>query len=201
MDSAKTPIPLTKKNIIVLIVIIIVITTIVLLLFNSVYNNTGEIRSEKDYSTHVYTIKQIWERKITDRGSTKYRYDFIELQGEDFNLSLPIKHRNTDSYREMLSPGDKIEVKVYTPELEEMQSKSIIKKVKRFMIQDNREVEVYKLSVNNKIIFDKDIQRSDVNFRKGGDLSASRLLLVFFGFTIIAYIIGMLKSKLKKRKK
>lgn len=203
MSKKKTQRPSALKNIVVFGIIILIVITVLFLIINNTISGIDAVsqRTEKDYSTHTYTIEKIMESQITENGTTKYRYEFIKPEAEEFNLSLPIKLRNTDNYTEHLSIGDKIEVKVYTPELNEMQSGSILNKIKRFMQQDNREVEVYRLTVDNNIIFDKNILDSDVNFRKGGGLFTSRLLFVLLGFAAVVYIIGVIRNKPKKKKK
>ncbi|MDR1347129.1 MAG: hypothetical protein LBJ63_01675 [Prevotellaceae bacterium] len=140
------------------------------------------------------------ERQILEHGRVKYRYDVIKPEGEDFNLSLPMIVNGVNEYIDEISPGDNIEAKVYIPELMEMLSGNIFKKLKRFLKQDNREVEVFKLFVNGEVLFEKKIDRSDVNFRKGGDLSASQLMYVLVFLVLACSLFGWVKTKLKAGK-
>jgi hypothetical protein len=170
-------------------------------LFSGVFDeDTGHQRTEKDYTAKKWVVKQVMERQILEHGSVKYRYTFIKPEGEDFNLSLPIIINEVNEYTDKISPGDHVEAKVYTPELMEMKSGNIFRKLKRFMKQDNREVEVFKLAVNGEVLFEKKIDRSDVNFRKGGDLSASRFLYVLVVLVVVCGVFGWVRTKLKAGK-
>jgi hypothetical protein len=199
IDSFKKLPP--KRRIIIYVICIFTLILVPALLFSGVFDeNTGYQRTEKNYTTEKWVVEDVMERQILENGRVKYRYDFIKPEGEDFNLSLPMIVNGINEYIDEISPGDNIEVKVYTPELEEMQSGNIFKKLKRFMKQDNREVEVFKLVVNGESFFEKDINRSDVNFRKGGDLSASRIMYMLVILVLVCGVIGWVRTKLRAGK-
>lgn len=191
----------SKSRIIFSSAIIILLFGIFIYYFIIRGEDTGDNRIEKDYITKHYVVEQIMERQITNGGRVKYSYDFIEPEGEEFNLSLPIKFKDTNNYSQYLTAGDTIEVKVYKPELEDMQSRNILNIFGRFMKQDNREVEVFKLIVNNKELFNKNITNSDVNFRKGSDLSVFPIFIILFALVAVATVIGNIRNKINAKKK
>lgn len=192
---------LSKKRKIFLITIILIFGVAMFLMLSGIMEDTGDNRTERDYTTKTYVVKDIMERQILDRVKVKHHYQFIEPQGENFNLSLPIILNKNDNYAELIAIGDTVDVKVYNSELEEMQSGSILKMFKRFLKNDNREVEVFKLTIRDKVIFDKDITWSDVNFRKGGDLSVNPIFTLLIGLVIVASIVGSIRRKIDSRKK
>ena len=200
----KTNPPSATKNRLVLILVILLASVITgLVIWISFDNELDALskRTDKDFITETYVVEQVFERQISDNGQIKYRYDFIKPAGETFNLSLPIKISDTGNYSNEISIGDSIEVKVYSSELEEMRSGSILRKLQRFMLQDNREVEVYKLNVNGNTLFEKDIKKSDVNFRKGGDLSVFPIFIILFALVAAVYIFASIKKKFRTQKK
>ena len=200
----KTNPPSATKNRLVLILVILLASVITgLVIWISFDNELDALskRTDKDFITEKYIVEQVFERQISDNGQIKYRYDFIKPAGETFNLSLPIKISDTGNYSNEISIGDSIEVKVYSSELEEMRSGSILRKLQRFMLQDNREVEVYKLNVNGNTLFEKDIKKSDVNFRKGGDLSVFPIFIILFALVAAVYIFASIKKKFRAQKK
>ncbi|MDR1091883.1 MAG: hypothetical protein LBL79_12485 [Prevotella sp.] len=190
-----------KRRIIIYVICIFTLILIPVLLFSGVFDeDTGHQRTEKDYTTQKWVVEEVMERQILEHGRVINRYNFIKPEGEDFNLSLPVIVNGVNEFTDEISSGDNIEAKVYTPELEEMQSGNIFKKLKRFMKQDNREVEVFKLTVNGELLFEKKIDRSDVNFRKGGDFYASRIMYVLVVLCLVFGVIGWVRTKLKAGK-
>lgn len=191
-----------KKRRVLLIAIIVAFVAVMVFMFSGILTeDTGDNRTEQDYITKTYVVKQIMERQILDHGSVKHRYGFIEPENEDFNLSLPIIVNESDNYEKLITIGDTVNVKIFSHELEEMQSGSIVKKFKRFLKNDNREVEVFKLTIKDKVIFSKDITWSDVNFRKESDLSVGPIFSLLVGLVIVAAIIGSVRRKINSKKK
>ena len=204
--SKKNTIPkeVSKKSNVIAFLIAIAIATVltfVLIFCTDLFIDLGAGgRTEKDYTTKKWVVEQIFEREIREGGITKYRYNFIKPAGENFNLSLPVVEVPHIDYSELIMVDDTVEVKIYIPEWQEMQTDNLLQKLKRFVKQDNREVEVFRLTLDDETLFDKNITSSDVNFRKGGNLFTSHLILILIVLAAIAYTIGIMREKAKKKK-
>jgi hypothetical protein len=86
--------------------------------------------------------------------------------------------------------GDIIKVKIYQPELLEAEKNNPLLWLKRFVMVDNREVQIYRLEKNGKVIIpDVDIKQSSRLGRQGSNVSYTRLIMIIiFGGILIVIV-------------
>jgi hypothetical protein len=198
-----------SQRILIVTIIVALFSAIMYLIISNDYDYIDSLdqRTEADYVTETFVIDEIWEREIVN----KYAYVFFKLKNEDFNLGLgsnnlmPSKNRDEEvkRYQDLFTQGDTIKVKVFKEDLTEARRSNPWLMVKRFFMNDNREVEVYKLEKNEEVLSQQDIHFSFKLGKSGGDLTASRIQLFLFGFvafmSIVFYLIKKVKTYQQKR--
>jgi hypothetical protein len=172
------------------------------------YLNNLEKRSESDFIVREYQVEKVFERTYRKNNKPIYSYLYFKLYGEKFNLSTVDNFvnghaRSQEQKNELLNKikvGDTVKVKIYKPELLETEKNNPIMWLKRFIMVDNREVQIYRLEKNDKVIIpDIDITKSFKLGRQGSNLSATRLFLVIIFGGLLIVIISTIIHRLRNR--
>lgn len=159
-------------------------------------------RTENDFTTEKFVIDQIWELQRKNNQLVVTSYIFIKPQNEDFNL----RFSETDAFGEnkskmkilsQIAEGDTINAKVLKNQLAEAREGGFFNWLKRFMQSDRREVTIYKLTDNNRVVSERDINFPDTVESGFIDRLNST---VFFAAIIFVGIIAFIAKKISTRK-
>lgn len=187
---------MVKKVIIGIVSFFVIMTALTFFIFNSVDDNIAEnkTRTEADFVSRKYIINELWENQTKKGENLISSYLFIKVENSPVNLRLPIAG-NPEDIAKQLKKGDSIEVKVIAKQLGEAEKNGAIKAVTRFIMGDNREVTVYKLSAHNKVLVDKDINDWDEAKVSLLKRVTDQPFILIIPFAIIIGIIGRMKRR------
>jgi hypothetical protein len=194
---------MTKKIIIAVLAVFIILSGVTFWIFNTFDQTTNEAntRSEADFTTTRFVVKELWvmQKKRNDRVLISYL--FIKPEKEDINLRLPWEGSAEEekALADKIKDGDTVEVKVLTTQLTDARKGGTMKAISRFIMGDKREVTIFKLSVKNGLLLDKDIHGWDeAKITLLGRLTDNPWILLV-PFFILIYIIGLAKRKQSKK--
>jgi len=122
-------------------------------------------RTEADFVDKEYELHEIWIREIThEPGGFKQAYLFLKPEEEEFNLTFGFEatdyQKSTeirDRLTQFLHPGVRITVSLDKEKLAEAQDNSPLAHITRFLSDSNREVEMYRLDVEGKTVYQQPI--------------------------------------------
>lgn len=187
------------KNIVIGIVIFFIVTTgVTIWIVNSVDSSVaeGQTRTDADFVTEHFIITELWEMQQKKGNSVLSSYLFMKAKGEPVKLRVPFQGTEGNNVlARQLNEGDTITVTVLKHQLEEARQEGIGKAVQRFIMGDKREVTIYKLSLHNEVLIDRDIHAWDeAKVTLLRRLSDNPYILLVPAFILFA-IIGLLKRK------
>lgn len=196
---------MTKKIIIAVLAVFVILSGVTFWIFNTFdqTNHEANVRTEADFMTANFVVKELWvmQKKQNDRVLVSYL--FIKPEKEDINLRLPWRGSMEDEKElaDKIKDGDTVAVKVLKVQLADAKENGIWKTVSRFIMGDKREVTIFKLSVKNELLVEKDIHDWDeAKITLLGRLSDNPWILLI-PFFILMYIIGVVKRKQAKKQK
>lgn len=197
------PIPAKRKAIIV--VVALAFFGVMFFLLNNHVVQDAENRKESDFITKHFVLGGIYKRTI--KQNTDISYIFLKPENIDINLSFGMdrifssgQEKNFNSFSQEFREGDQLDVKMYQPEYDQATKNDLFTKVKNFILNNNNEVEIYNLVLNGEQVYHQDITNTAINFRSGGDLSASNIKPFMWGGIIFFGILIAVKNKISKRK-
>jgi len=187
------------KNIIIGIVIFFIATTgLTAWILNSADNSVAEeqARTGADFVTERFVITELWEMQKKKGNSVLSSYLFMKAKGERINLRIPFQGtKENGRLSGQLKEGDTVMVTVLKKQLEEARQEGAWKAVRRFIMGDKREVAVYRLTLHNQVLIDRDIHAWDeAKVTLLGRLSDNPYILLVPAFILFA-IIGLVKRK------
>lgn len=159
-------------------------------------------RTEADFTTQRFVVNELWERQQKQNNMVLMSYLFIKVNNEPIKLRLPVGGaEDTEELASQINKGDNIDVKVLKTQLQSARENGVLKAINRFIMDDKREVTIFRLSVNNKLLVDKDIHSwNDARITLLGRLVDNPFMFLLPVFVIAMFIIGAVKRRnLKKQ--
>ncbi|MGQ7854602.1 hypothetical protein ACUN24_10175 [Pedobacter sp. WC2501] len=196
---------MTKKIIFAVLAVFIILSGVTFWIFNTFDQTTNEAktRTEADFTTKKFVVKELWvmEKKQNDRVLISYL--FIKPEKEEISLRLPWQGSTDDekALAEKIKQGDTVEVKALKSQLSAAREGGVGKAISRFIMGDKREVTIFKMTLKNELLVEKDIHDwDDAKITLLGRLSDNPWILLI-PFFILMYIIGVVKRKRAKQQR
>jgi len=190
---------MAKKIILIVVIVFIVTTGVTLLILNGMKNTDKEMaaRTEADFTTQRFVVNELWERQQKQNNTVLMSYLFIKVNNEPIKLRLPVEGAEaTEELASQINKGDNIEVKMLKTQLQSARENGVLKAINRFIMDDKREVTIFKLSVNNKLLVDKDIHSwDDARVTLLGRVIDNPFMFLLPVFVLAIFIIGSVKRR------
>lgn len=190
---------MVKQVVFGLVLFFVVMTATTFWIFSSFESDHAEdaARSEKDFITEHFVVTEIWEQQTKKGSRVISSYFYMKVKNEAINLRLPWQGLTEDqlSVIDKINAGDSIEVKVIRKQLADARQNGVLKGIYRFIMGDEREVSIFKLTLNQELLVDKDIHGWDeakITLLKR--LTDNPLVLVV-PFALLVFIISYVKKK------
>jgi hypothetical protein len=190
---------MAKKVILIVVIVFIATAGVMLLILNGMKNTDKEMsaRTEADFTTQRFVVNELWERQQKQNNTVLMSYLFIKVNNEPIKLRLPVEGaEGTEELASQLNKGDQIEVKVLKTQLQSARENGVLKAINRFIMDDKREVTIFKLAVNNKLLVDKDIHSwDDARVTLLNRVLDNPFMFLMPIFVIAIFIIGSVKRR------
>ncbi|KFF02783.1 hypothetical protein [Chryseobacterium luteum] len=166
--------------------------------------------TEDDFVENTYQVTEVWQRTFERQHmpGSKSSYIYLKVKGEPFNLNFGYNATDygdsttkNDLFLKYLQKGKIIKVKINKGDLAFAADKSFKKSVTDFFAGTNKEVEIYKLSVDGRPLFEQSILTPTFANRDFADIAIEhnllRLGLILALLYALIYWIPKLVKKLK----
>lgn len=196
---------MVKKSILAVVIIFLAMIVVFFLISNSIQQSSAEMegRTEADFTTQRFTVTELWTMERKKGSQLLSAYLFMKVKDEPIKLRLPWQaNDDRDAVANQLKEGDNIEVKVLKQQLADARENGTFKAIGRFFKGDKREVTVFRLSANNKLLVDKDIHSwNDAQVTWLNRLTDNPFILFVFFIPIFIVIAVVKRFKEKKQRR
>lgn len=166
--------------------------------------------TEDDFVENTYQITEVWQRTFERQHmpGSKSSYIYLKVKGEPFNLNFGYNATDygdsttkNDLFLKYLQKGKIIKVKINKGDLTFAADKSFKKSVTYFFAGTNKEVEIYKLSVDGRSLFEQNILTPTFANRSFADIAIEHNLLRLGLILALLYALIYWTPKLVKKLK
>ena len=166
--------------------------------------------TENDFIENTYQLEEIWERYRRKNDISKARdwsYIYLKVKDQPFKLSFGIlatdfreRTQNKEYFLKHLKKGDLIRVKVNKADLALASKQELLKTLKDFFSGTHQEVEIYKLSIGDKLLFEQPITMPNFANRSFADIAIeSNLLKLALTLAAVFAALSWISKLLKRR--
>lgn len=163
-----------------------------------------------DFLDQEYEVTEVWERSIERKNmpDSKQTYIYFKVKGKNFNFNLGAgmtdygKESEVSSYLgKYLYSGAKVKVLANKEDIAQASEVGILRTVGNFFSGTNNEVEVYRLTVDDRVVFDQDIHTLPFSNRSFADIAVEgNLLWLILGAGALYGISCRIANFIQRRK-